>query len=119
MASLMLKAGYPAHTVAAWLGHDPKVLLTIYVHAKADDPRAAGHRYSAERFSRRGSPDPAPTVEVLNAHRRRSKPNLHHNVREVDAIGGRALVRASELDQFLMARHRSPPQEAAGASDGT
>lgn len=40
--SLMLTRGIPVHIVAAWLGHDPRVLVSIYAHAKTDDLRAAG-----------------------------------------------------------------------------
>ena len=40
--TLMLDRGHPPHTVAAWLGHDPAVLLSIYADAKADELRAAG-----------------------------------------------------------------------------
>ncbi len=32
----------PPHIVAAWLGHDPAVLLSIYADAKADELRAVG-----------------------------------------------------------------------------
>lgn len=38
--TLMLDQGHPPHSVAAWLGHDPTVLLSIY--AKADELRAVG-----------------------------------------------------------------------------
>ncbi|BBY67772.1 tyrosine-type recombinase/integrase [Mycolicibacterium helvum] len=40
--SLMLDQGQPPHIVAAWLGHDPAVLLSIYAHAKPDELRAVG-----------------------------------------------------------------------------
>lgn len=40
--SLMLDRGQPPHIVAAWLGHDPAVLLSIYAHAKPDELRAVG-----------------------------------------------------------------------------
>ena len=39
--TLMLDAGHPVHIVAAWHGHDPAVLLSIYSDAKADELRAA------------------------------------------------------------------------------
>lgn len=39
--TLMLDAGQPVHIVAAWHGHDPAVLLSIYSDAKTDDLRAA------------------------------------------------------------------------------
>lgn len=39
--TLMLDAGHPVHVVAAWHGHDPAVLLSIYADAKADELRAA------------------------------------------------------------------------------
>jgi hypothetical protein len=37
----MLDAGQPVHIVAAWHGHDPAVLLSIYSDAKTDDLGAA------------------------------------------------------------------------------
>ena len=37
----MLDAGHPVHIVAAWHGHDPAVLLSIYSDAEADELRAA------------------------------------------------------------------------------
>ncbi|OFJ52210.1 site-specific integrase [Mycolicibacterium grossiae] len=40
--SLLLDQRQPPHIVAAWLGHDPAVLLSIYADAKADELRAAG-----------------------------------------------------------------------------
>jgi integrase len=40
--TLMLDQRQPPHIVAAWLGHDPAVLLSIYADAKADELRAAG-----------------------------------------------------------------------------
>lgn len=40
--TLMLDRGIPPHIVAAWLGHDPKVLLSIYADAKAAELHAAG-----------------------------------------------------------------------------
>lgn len=39
--TLMLDAGHPVHIVAAWHGHDPAVLLSIYSDAKVDELRAA------------------------------------------------------------------------------
>jgi integrase len=40
--TLMLDQNKPVHIVAAWHGHDPAVLLSIYSDAKADELRAAG-----------------------------------------------------------------------------
>lgn len=36
VGALMLDAGQQPHIVAAWRGHDPAVLLSIYSDAKAD-----------------------------------------------------------------------------------
>ncbi len=38
----MLDQNKPVHIVAAWHGHDPAVLLSIYSDAKADELPAAG-----------------------------------------------------------------------------
>ncbi|MDZ7887030.1 MAG: recombinase XerD [Mycobacterium sp.] len=38
----MLAGGLPMHVVAARLGHDPTVALSIYSDAQRDDLRAAG-----------------------------------------------------------------------------
>ncbi|MGB5111224.1 MAG: site-specific integrase [Mycobacterium sp.] len=40
--TLMLDAGHPPHIVAAWMGHDPAVLLSIYSDAKVAELRVAG-----------------------------------------------------------------------------
>jgi integrase len=40
--TLMLDQNKPVHIIAAWHGHDPAVLLSIYSDAKADELRAAG-----------------------------------------------------------------------------
>lgn len=33
--ALLLADGHPIHLVAAWLGHDPRVLVAIYAHARS------------------------------------------------------------------------------------
>lgn len=40
--TLMLDQNKPVHIVAAWHGHDPAVLLSIYADVKADELRAVG-----------------------------------------------------------------------------
>lgn len=40
--ALLLADGHPIHLVAAWLGHDPRVLVAIYAHARRDELHALG-----------------------------------------------------------------------------
>ena len=45
--SLMLRAGAPVHIVAAWHGHDPRMTLAVYGHAKPDDLLAMAQQHGA------------------------------------------------------------------------